>query len=105
MLQNAVSKSSGSLAVATNTTVEAATGAYSAGVIVTAVTLRAGSAAGSISLLNGSSGTVQWIVGNAATDSNAVVHVIFPSGLAVPAGRYVTVAGTAATAFVAYQPV
>lgn len=98
MLQNAVPKSSGSLAVGTNTTVSAAA------VNVTSITLRAGSGASSILLLDGSSGSTLWAIGNAATDSNAVVSHVFPNGLSFPNGLYVTIAGTAATAFIAYQP-
>jgi hypothetical protein len=98
LLQNALGKSSGVIAVGANTTILATP------TVVTAVILRAGSAASSISLLDGSAGTSQLIIGNAATDSNAVVVVPFPNGLVFPNGLYVTVAGTAATAYVVYQP-
>lgn len=98
MLQNAVPKSSASIAVGANTAVS------TTACIVTAISLRAGSAASALSLLNGSAGTSQWIVGNAATDSNASVTQTFPNGLVFPDGLYATVTGTAATAFIAYQP-
>lgn len=101
MLQNAVSTSSGALAAGANQTVSAAAAQ------VTAISLHAGTAAGSVSILNGSSGTVLWKLTLKAETAagDTTTSVSFPAGLACPSGLYVTVAGTAATAEVAYQPI
>lgn len=98
MILNAVGKSSGSIAVGANTSISS-----DKPCIVTAITLVAGSAASTLTIQDGTGGTVQWKLGNAATDSTAVVSQYFSTGLHFSTSCYATVAGTAATAFISYQ--
>ena len=74
--------------------------------VVTAVTLRVGTTATSISLLDGSAGTSQLIVSNVGVTAagDTTLHFPFPNGLAFPNGLYMTLAGTGATAYVTLQP-
>jgi hypothetical protein len=69
--------------------------------------LIAGTAAGSISFLNGSGGTALWNDACKAQTAagDLTVSVMFPHPIIFGSGLYVTLAGTAATANVIYKDI
>jgi hypothetical protein len=92
------SKSSGVLAVGTATSVSTTP------CLVTAITLRVGTTATSLSLLDNA--VSQWIISNVAVTAagDTTISMTFPHGLIFSTNLTMTLAGTNATAYIAYQP-